>query len=32
MHKMWLVTHNNPKMSLDEYMEAWKPHVVYANG
>lgn len=32
MHKMWLVTHNNPKMSLEEYMHMWEPHVVYANG
>ncbi len=29
--KNWLLTHNNPEMTLEEYMNLWKPHVNYAN-
>ena len=31
MYKNWLITHNNPKMTLQEYMAAWEKDVVYMN-
>jgi len=31
MNKNWLITHNNPKMTLQEYMAAWEKDVVYMN-
>lgn len=27
----YLITHNNPEMTLEEYMMLWKPHVNYIN-
>lgn len=31
MNKNWLITHNNPKMTLQEYVDIWTPHVKYMN-
>jgi len=31
MHKNWLITHNNPKITLQEYVDLLTPHTVYMN-
>jgi len=32
MHKNWLITHNNPKVNLQDYLEAWAKPADYVNG
>ena len=30
--KNWLITHNNPKVPLEDYMDMWKDLTNYCNG